>query len=437
MMDQEPRERLPFLISDRFGKEAAGDSLSVLTLPLPPGAAFLMRMPLFAMSIGAFGIGTAEFVVMGILPQMAASSGVSLAEAGLAVSAYAIGVVLGAPLLTVATTRIPRKPLMIGLMVAFALANLATALAPDFGLLLASRFVAGLPHGAFFGAAAVVGASLVSHERRARAISGIMSGLTVATIVGVPAGALLIGQVSWRWIFAAVAALGLAAAAAIWLTVPDTRGVIVRTRAADEIRAIRSKKVLLPLVTGAVGFGGMFAAYTYLTPILEEVTGLNAVAIAITLAVFGVGLTLGNVVGGQVADRAPIHGLFAAFTTIAAVLLMMFFSMGNPALAIGGVFLMATSSSLVGPIMQRLLLDGAHEAPSLASSLHHAAFNLANANGAWLGGLALSAGLSLTAPLLVGVGLALAGLALSVPLARAHAETAVPDLRPAELVTAS
>ncbi|SDD23410.1 MFS transporter [Glycomyces harbinensis] len=396
-----------------------------------------MRMPLFAMSIGAFGIGTAEFVIMGILPQMAASSGVSLAEAGLAVSAYAIGVVLGAPLLTVATTRIPRKPLMIGLMGAFAVANLATALAPDFGFLLATRFVAGLPHGAFFGAAAVVGASLVSFDRRARAISGIMSGLTVATIVGVPVSALLVGQFSWRWIFAAVAALGIVAAAAIWITVPDTRGVIVQTRAADEIRAIRSKKVLLPLVTGAVGFGGMFAAYTYLTPILEEVTGLNAVAIAITLAVFGVGLTLGNVVGGQVADRAPIQGLFAAFTTIALVLLMMFFSMGNPVLAIGGVFLMATSSSLVGPIMQRLLLDGAHAAPSLASSMHHAAFNLANANGAWLGGLALSAGLSLTAPLLVGVGLALAGLALSVPLARAHAEAAVPDIAPAELVTAS
>ncbi|MCD0446053.1 MFS transporter [Glycomyces sp. A-F 0318] len=396
-----------------------------------------MRMPLFAMSIGAFGIGTAEFVIMGILPQMAASSGVSLAEAGLAVSAYAVGVVLGAPLLTVATTRVPRKPLMVGLLAWFAAANLATALAPDFGFLLGTRFFAGLPHGAFFGAAAVVGASLVSYERRARAIAGIMSGLTVATIVGVPVSALIVGQVSWRWIFAAVAALGLAAAVAVWVTVPDTRGVIVPTRAADEIRAIRSKKVLLPLVTGAVGFGGMFAAYTYLTPILEEVTGLNAVAIAITLAVFGIGLTLGNVIGGQVADRAPIQGLFAAFTTIATVLLMMFFSMGNPVLAIGGVFLMATSSSLVGPIMQRLLLDGAHQAPSLASSLHHAAFNLANANGAWLGGLALSAGLSLTAPLLVGVGLALAGLALSVPLARAHAESAVPAIEPAELVTAS
>jgi DHA1 family inner membrane transport protein len=396
-----------------------------------------MRMPLFAMSIGAFGIGTAEFVIMGILPQMAASSGVSLAEAGLAVSAYAIGVVLGAPLLTVATTRVPRKPLMIGLLAWFAVANVVTAVSPNFETLLASRFLAGLPHGAFFGAAAVVGASLVSYERRARAISGIMSGLTIATIVGVPVSALLIGQFSWRWIFAAVAVLGLVAAAAIWVTVPDTRGVIVPTKASDEIRAIRSKRVLLPLVTGAVGFGGMFACYTYLTPILEEVTGLNAVAIAITLAVFGLGMTIGNVFGGHVADKAPIQGLFASFTTIATVLLMMFFTMSNPALAIGGVFLMALSSSLVGPVMQRLLLDGAHAAPSLASSLHHAAFNLANANGAWLGGLALSAGLSLTAPILVGVGLALAGLALSFPLARAHAETAVPAMTTAELVKAS
>ncbi|WP_335985877.1 MFS transporter [Glycomyces sp. MUSA5-2] len=396
-----------------------------------------MRMPLFAMSIGAFGIGTAEFAIMGILPQVAASQDVSLAQAGLAVSAYAVGVVLGAPLLTVATTRVPRKPLLIALMLAFAGANVATALAPDFAFLLGSRFVAGLPHGAFFGAAAVVGASLVSYDRRARAISGIMSGLTVATIVGVPVSALVIGQISWRWIFAAVAALGVVAAAAIWATVPDTRGVIVATKASDEIRAIRSKRVLLPLVTGAVGFGGMFAAYTYLTPILEDVTGMNALAIAITLAVFGVGLTLGNVLGGRIADAAPIQGLFGAFASIATVLLAMYFSMSNPVLAIAGVLLMATSSSLVGPIMQRLLLDGAHSAPSLASSLHHAAFNLANANGAWLGGLALSLGLSLTAPILVGVGLALAGLVLSFPLARAHAEAQVPDIAPAELVTAS
>lgn len=396
-----------------------------------------MRMPLFALSIGAFGIGAAEFVVMGILPQLAASAGVSLAQAGLAVSAYAIGVVLGAPLLTVFTTRVPRKPLLIGLMGAFAVANLATALAPDFSTLLASRFVAGLPHGAFFGAAAVVGASLVAYERRARAIAGIMSGLTVATIVGVPISTLVVGQISWRWIFAAVAALGLVAAAAIWLTVPDTRGTIVATRARDEVRAIGSKRVLLPLITGAVGFGGMFAAYTYLTPILEEITGLNAVAIAVTLAIFGLGLTVGNVLGGQIADRSPIRGLFGAFIAIAVVLTMMAFSMSNPVLAIAGVFLMATSSSLVGPIMQRLLLDGAHEAPSLASSMHHAAFNLANANGAWLGGLALSAGLGLTAPILVGVGLALAGLALTIPLARVHAQSTVPTVAPADLVTAS
>ncbi|GAB3646858.1 MFS transporter [Glycomyces tarimensis] len=394
-----------------------------------------MRLPLFALSIGAFAIGTAEFVVMGILPEVASAEGVSLAHAGLLVSAYAIGVVIGAPLLTVATTRLGRKRLLIALMGFFTVANAATALAPDFAFLLGTRFLAGLPHGAFFGAAAVVGASLVPYARRARSIAGIMSGLTVATIVGVPIGALLIGHVSWRVVFVGVAAIGLVTMAAIWLTVPDTKGVIAPTRAIDEIRAVGNARVLMPLITGAVGFGGMFACYTYLTPILEDVTGLAPVAIAVTLAVFGIGMTCGNVLGGQIADRFPIPGLFGAFSTIAAVLLMMFFSMAVPALAIGGVFLMATASSLVGPVLQRLLLDGAHEAPSLASSLHHAAFNLANANGAWLGGLAIGAGFGLTSPILAGVALALAGLGLSFVLARAHAD--VPRIAASELVKAS
>ncbi|GAB3230375.1 MFS transporter [Glycomyces halotolerans] len=397
-----------------------------------------MRLPLFALAIGAFGIGTAEFIVMGILPDIASSEGVSLAHAGLLASSYAIGVVIGAPLLTVVTTRVGRKRLLIALMGWFTVANLATALAPDFATLLGTRFVAGLPHGAFFGAAAVVGASLVPFERRARAISGIMSGLTLATVVGVPVGALLAGQVDWRVIFLGVALIGLLTMAAIWLTVPSANGVIAATRPMDEIRALGNGKVIMPLVTGAIGFGGMFACYTYLTPILTDVTGLAPLAVAVTLAVFGVGMTCGNVIGGQVADRQPIPGLFAAFTVIAAVMLLMFFTMESPALAVGGVFLMAAASSLVGPIMQRLLLDGAHAAPSLASSLHHAAFNLANANGAWLGGVAVSAGFGLTSPILAGVGLALAGLGLTFVLARAH--TRVPELAnvaKAELVTAS
>ncbi|GAB4007729.1 hypothetical protein GCM10029992_62260 [Glycomyces albus] len=256
-----------------------------------------------------------------------------------------------------------------------------------------------------------------------------MSGLTVATIVGVPIGTVVASELSWRWIFVGIAAIGVAAMIAIALTVPDTKGVIVSTRPIDEVRALGNRRVVLTLVTGAIGFGGMFACYTYLEPLLAEVTGMPAVAVAVTLAVFGIGLTCGNVVGGQVADRFPMPGLFGAFIAVAAVLVMMFFTVANPVMAIGGVFLMAASASIVGPILQRLLLDGAGEAPSLASALHHSAFNLANANGAWLGGLAVGAGFGLTSPILVGVGLSIVGLGLAFALARTHAETPARTIR--------
>ncbi|WP_051325363.1 MFS transporter [Glycomyces tenuis] len=378
-----------------------------------------MRLPLFAMSIGSFGIGTAEFVVMGILPAIAATEKVSLADAGMLVTAYAVGVVVGAPLLTVATTRFSRKRLLIAFMAFFAGANLLTAFAPSFEVLLASRFVAGLPHGAYFGAASVVGASLVPFERRARAVSAVMAGLTIATVVGVPLSALAVDLVTWRLVFVAIALIAVAAMIAIELTVPDTGGMVRQSNPAAEVRALRSARVVLTLLTGMIGFGGMFACYTYLTPLLSEVTGFGSFAIACTLVVFGLGMTLGNIAGGQVADRFPLRGLFAAFTSIAAVLALMVFTVASPVMAVACVFAMAFASSIVSPVLARMLLDGAHEAPSLASSLHHSAFNVANANGAWLGGMVLGAGLGLTAPLMVGVALSLAGLVLSFALAGA------------------
>lgn len=389
-----------------------------------------MRLPLFAMSVGSFGIGTAEFVVMGILPSIAASEHVSLADAGMLVTAYAVGVVVGAPLLTVATTRLPRKRLLIGLMAFFAGANLLTAFAPGFEVLLASRFVAGLPHGAYFGAASVVGASLVPFERRARAVSAVMAGLTIATVVGVPLSALAVSLITWRLVFVTIALIAVAAMIAIELTVPDTGGMVRPSRPGAEIRALRSRRIVLTLMTGMIGFGGMFACYTYLTPLLSEMTGFGSFAIACTLVVFGLGMTLGNIAGGQVADRFPLRGLCAAFTAIAGILALMVVTVSSPVMAVGCVFAMAFASSIVSPVLARMLLDGAQEAPSLASSLHHSAFNVANANGAWLGGLVLGAGLGLTAPLVVGVALSLAGLVLSLALAgavRAARAPARPD----------
>ncbi|MFC4337428.1 MFS transporter [Salininema proteolyticum] len=378
------------------------------------------RLPLFAMSIGAFAIGTTEFIVMGVLPQIADSEQVSLSTAGLLVAAYAVGVVVGAPLLTILTTRIPRKPLLIGLMAFFALAHVGSALAPDFATLLGTRFLAGLPHGAYFGAAAVVGAALVPFEKRARAIAFIMTGLTLATVAGVPVAALVVGHVSWRFVFVAVAAIAVVCALAVALTVPDMNGRVARTKPSDEVRALKDRRIILTLATGAIGFGAMFACYTYLSSILEDVTGLKSLGVAVTLALFGLGTTLGNILGGQLADRMPFKGLYFAFGFTAAMLVVLYTSLRHPALAMGGTFLVALGASMIGPPLQRLLLDGANNAPSLASALHHSAFNLANANGAWLGGLALSFGLGAASPLLVASGLAVAGVVLSVFLARAH-----------------
>ncbi|THV43648.1 MFS transporter [Glycomyces buryatensis] len=389
---------------------------------------------MFAMSIGAFAIGTAEFVVMGILPTIAASERVSLESAGHLVTFYAVGVVVGAPLLTLATTKIPRKPLLIGFMAFFAAANLATALAPNFEVLLASRFIAGLPHGAYFGVAAVVGSSLVPFERRARAVATVFFGLTVATVVGVPLSAFVVDQVSWRLVFVAIAVIGVITMLAVAATVPDTRGAIPQSNPAAEVRALNSKRVVLTLVTGMVGFGGMFACYTYLTPLLEGVTGFGSAGVAIALVAFGVGLTAGNGAGGQLADRRPVSGMYTCFAAIAVILLVMYFTVASPVMAVLCVFAMAFASSAVSPILARMLLDSAQDAPSLASSLHHSAFNLANANGAWLGGLVLGAGFGLTAPMLIGAALALAGLVLSFSLAKAVREA--PVEAPRELVLA-
>lgn len=385
-----------------------------------------MRLPLFAMSIGSFGIGAAEFVVMGILPAIAAAEHVSLASAGTLVTAYAVGVVIGAPLLTVATTRFSRKRLLIAFMAFFAGANLLTAFAPTFEVLLASRFIAGLPHGAYFGVAAVVGASLVPFDRRARAVSAVMVGLPIATVVGVPLSALAVDLITWRLVFVVIALIAVITMIAIELSVQDTGGMVHKTDAAAEIRALRSSRVVLTLLTGMIGFGGMFACYTYLTPLLSEETGFGSFAIACTLVVFGAGMTLGNVAGGQVADRFPLRGMVASFASIGSVLLLMSFTVASPVMAVLCVFGVAFASSTASPILARLLLDGAEKAPSLASSLHHSAFNVANANGAWLGGVVLGAGLGLTAPLLVGVVLSTAGLLLSFVLAGAVRAAQVP-----------
>ncbi|PSK93736.1 DHA1 family inner membrane transport protein [Murinocardiopsis flavida] len=372
-----------------------------------------MPYALLALAIGAFGIGTTEFVTMGILPDVASALGVSIPTAGHLISSYAIGVVIGAPLLTVAATRVPRKTLLLGLMAVFTAGNLASALAPTYEVLLASRVLSGLPHGAFFGVAAVVGAGLVPFDRRARAIALIMSGLTIANIIGVPLGTLAAQQLGWRAAFVIVVAVGLAALAAIAVSVPSqhTAG---RAGVRAEMGALGRTQVWLALLTGAVGFGGMFAFYSYITPMMTELSGFAPSSVTLILAVYGLGMTAGNFLGGRLADWRLLPSLYTAIAAMAATLLAMYYAVSVPYLAVPGVFLLALAGSTAVPILQTRLLDVAADAPSLVSSLHHSAFNIANANGAWLGGLVIGAGYGLAAPNLVGAGLAAAGLGLAV-----------------------
>ncbi|QSB04994.1 MFS transporter [Natronoglycomyces albus] len=379
-----------------------------------------MPLPLIVLAIGAFGIGMTEFVVMGILPNVAESLDVSLPSAGLLISAYALGVVVGAPMITMVATKMERKKFLLILMGCFTAANMLSVIAPDYWTLLGSRFLSGLPHGAYFGAAAVVGAGMVSFDRRARAIAVIMSGLTLATVFGVPLGTLVAQQTSWRFTFLIVTAIGLITMIAIHRTVPNQADLIAPTSPQAEVRALGNRRVVMTLLTGTIGFGGLFACYAYITPILTDVTGFRPTTVAFILALTGIGFTAGNFIGGHVADLYPQKGLYVAFSSLAVALTAMYFSVETPVAAVVAAYIMANTAGMISPILQRLLLDAAHEAPSLASALHHSAFNLANAHGAWLGGMAISLGFGLASPILVGTALALTGLLLSVGVAWAH-----------------
>ncbi len=378
------------------------------------------RWALLALAFGGFAIGTTEFVTMGLLPNIARGVDVSIPSAGHIVAAYALGVVFGAPLLAIVGARMSRQRLLLWLMAAFAVGNLTSALAPNYQLLLLARFASGLPHGAFFGIGAVVGASLVPPHRRAWAISMMLAGLTVANIVGVPLGTLLGQGFGWRWPYVAVAAIGVGTfvATLAWVPYdePSEHATIAR-----ELSALRMVQVWLALIIGAVGFGGMFAAYTYITPTLTTLAGFSERAVTALLAVYGVGMTLGMVVGGRLADRNVMRTLVAGLVYAMVVLGVFGWLATNQVTAVLGVFLLGTVGSLIVPALQTRLMDVAHQGQALAGALNHSTLNIANAAGAWLGGLVLAAGYGYEWPARVGVLLAAAGLvvcAISVGLDR-------------------
>ncbi|MDJ1133543.1 MFS transporter [Streptomyces iconiensis] len=372
-----------------------------------------MPLALLALAVGAFGIGTTEFVMMGLLPNVADDLGTSVPTAGYLVSAYALGVVIGAPLLTAVGARVPRKRMLLLLMGLFTVGNLASALAPGFGTLLAGRVLAGLPHGAFFGVGAVVAARLVREGRAARAVATMFLGLTVANIVGVPGGTALGQHLGWRATFVVVTAIGLAAMLALAALVPklplEHQGGV-----RHEIRALGNRQVVLGLLTAVFGFGGVFAVYSYLTKIMTEVTGFADSSVTWVLALFGIGMTLGTFAAGPLTDRAPRRTLYAALGSLAVLLVLFHFAAPVPWAALVLVGLIGAVGFLITTPVQMLVMRAASDAPTLASASNHSAFNMANAGGAWLGGIVIAAGWGWTSPTFVGAVLALAGLGIAL-----------------------
>ncbi|MCL8010372.1 MFS transporter [Streptomyces sp. AS02] len=372
-----------------------------------------MPLALLALAVGAFGIGTTEFVMMGLLPEVANDLHISIPAAGHLVSAYALGVVLGAPLLAAVTARMPRRTVLIGLMALFVAGNAASALAPDNSWLLVARFVSGLPHGAFFGVGAVVATNMVAPERKARSVSLMFLGLTVANIAGVPVATLMGQHLGWRATFLGVSAIGLAAIASLALLIPHDRVPAPSAGLRGELAALKSLPVWLALGTTVAGFGALFAAYSYITPMLTDSAGYADASVTLLLALFGVGATIGNLLGGRLADHAMRRTLFGGLLSLAAVLALFPLLMSTAWSAALAVALLGMAAFVTGTPLNLMVMEKASSAPSLASSANQAAFNLANAGGAWIGGLALAAGLGVTSPALAGAALAVLGLAVA------------------------
>jgi DHA1 family inner membrane transport protein len=361
------------------------------------------------LALGGFAIGTTEFATMSLLPYLAHDLHISVPVAGHVISAYAFGVVVGAPLIAVLAARVPRKTLLITLMGLYALANGLSAVAPNYKWMLGLRFLSGLPHGAYFGIAMLVAASVVPANQRAQAVGHVLLGLTVATIVGVPLANWLGQVVGWRWCFGIVAALALVTAILVATFNPEARHD-KGTSPSRELGALKRGQVWLTLIIGAIGFGGVFAVYTYLASTLMAVTAISAHIVPMVLAAFGVGMTAGNIVVPYLAERAVMKTAGLLLLGSAVTLALYPFA----AARLGTVTLDVTAIGFCGAlatVLQTRLMDVAGDAQTLAAALNHSAFNVANALGPWLGGLVIAAGYGWTSTGWVGCGLALGGFA--------------------------
>jgi len=361
-----------------------------------------------ALAVGSFGIGTGEFAIMGLLPNLAQEFNVTTPQAGHAISAYALGVVVGAPIIAVLAAKLARQTLLLLLMAVFAVGNVVSAVAPTFESFVLLRFLSGLPHGAYFGVAALVAASLVPPNKRTQAVARVMMGLTVATLIGTPVATWFGQALSWRIAFGAVGFMGALTVVLIWLFLPKDK-VQEGAGPMRELGAFRRKQVWLTLGIGAVGFGGLFSVFSYIASTATEVAGMPENAVPLMMALFGSGMIVGNLVGAWLADRnlmATIGGVLAGSVVVMTVLWL---TAENPFMLSACVFLVGCSVA-IGPALQTRLMDVAADAQTLAAALNHSAFNIANALGAWLGGLAIAAGYGFAATGWVGAALAVAGL---------------------------
>jgi DHA1 family inner membrane transport protein len=373
-----------------------------------------MPAGLVALALGGFGIGLTEFVIAGLLPQVARDFDVSEAAAGRLISGYALTVAVGAITVTAATARLPRKPVLTGLVVLFVAGNMTSALAPDYRVMLLGRMVAALCHGTFFGLGSLVARRMVAPERASRAVAVMFAGLTVANVLGVPFGALIGDRWGWRATFWAITGVGVVAAAAIAVLVPGWAG---RPAPGEDepialpaqLRSLLSRQVWLTLTATALGYGGMFGAFSYIAYTFTEVTGFSDTDVAWLLVVYGSGLVVGNIAGGRAADRNRDRALLVSLAALTATLLALGLLAGNPVAAVLLTFLLGVSGFAPVPGLITRVTDAAHGVP-LAAGANVSASIVGNALGAWLGGAAISAGLGYTAPLYVGAGIVLTGL---------------------------
>lgn len=378
-----------------------------------------LTFALTALVLGGIGLGTTEFVTMGLLPEIAEGIGTTIPSAGHTISAYAMGVVVGAPAIAILANRMPRREMLVGLMLVFAAGNALSAIASGYELLMLARFVCGIPHGAFFGIASIIAFDIVAPGRGGWAVSRVMLGIPVANLAGVPLATWLGQQAGWRSAYWLVAAIGVLTAVLVATVVPYQPGD-KEARIRSELAAFRDSQVWLTLLVGAVGFGGVFAMYSYISPILRNQTGLPADAVPIYLFIYGAGSLLGTIIAGRLVDRSVLRTL--VWSAIATGLTLAAFawaaSWAIPAAIVLTLICISVSAFVLA--LQLRLMEVAGRARTLGAAGNHAALNMANALGAWLGGLVIAAGWGWRAPSLVGAGLSLAGLLILLLSLRVH-----------------